>query len=165
MRRFTLRHQPPSNLRNAMLGGAGAMLAVATLGFTQDLAGLVILFAPLGATCVLVFGLPASPLSQPANVVLGHALAGIIGIGAQMVMPGEVWLAAVAVGLAVAAMAVLRVTHPPAGATTLVSYASAQSLSFLAFPILSGALALVLLASVYHRITGTAYPLQAPERA
>ena len=141
------------------------MLAVAALGLIQDVAGLALLFAPLGATCVLVFGLPASPLSQPANVVLGHALAGAIGIGAHLLLPGNVWLAAAAVGLAIAAMALFRITHPPAGATTLVSYASAQSAAFLAFPILSGAVALVLLASLYHRLTGTSYPLKAPQRA
>ena len=165
MRRFIIRHQPPATVRNALLGGGGAMLAVAALGLTQDLAGLGLLFAPLGATCVLVFGMPASPLSQPANVVLGHALAGAFGVVASIIMPDNIWLAGAAVGLAIAAMAMFRITHPPAGATTLVSYASAQSAAFLAFPILSGAVALVLLASLYHRLTGTCYPLRAPERA
>jgi CBS-domain-containing membrane protein len=165
MRRFIHRHQPPSNIKTAILGGTGAMLAVMAIGFTQDLAGLALLFAPLGATCVLVFGLPASPLSQPANVIFGHALAGLIGIGAHLALPGNVWLAAAAVGLAISAMALFRVTHPPAGATTLVSYASAQSAAFLAFPILSGTVSLVLLASLYHRITGTAYPIKPPPHA
>ena len=47
--------------------------------------------------------------------------------------------------LAITAMAIFRITQPPAGATTLVSYASAHSAAFLAFPILTGAVALVLL--------------------
>jgi CBS-domain-containing membrane protein len=165
MRHFTFRHQPPSPLRTAILGGLGAMLAVAAIGLTQDVAGLTMLFAPLGASCVLVFGVPASPLSQPVNVVLGHALAGVIGVGAHLALPDSVWIAAVAVGLAITGMAVFRVTHPPAGATALVSYASAQSAAFLAFPILSGAVALVLLGAAYHRLTGTTYPAKPPERA
>lgn len=164
MRRYMIRHQSPSTIKTAFIGGAGAMLAVAAIGFTHDLAGLGLLFAPLGASCVLVFGMPASPLSQPVNVILGHALAGLIGVGAHIAMPGNLWLAAVAVGLAITAMAIFRITHPPAGATTLVSYASAQSAAFLAVPILTGAVALVLLASLYHRITGTAYPLHPPQR-
>jgi CBS-domain-containing membrane protein len=164
MRRYIIRHQPPSTVKTALIGGTGAMLAVAAIGFTHDLAGLGLLFAPLGATCVLVFGIPASPLSQPANVIFGHALAGIIGVGAHFAMPDNMWLAAAAVGLAITAMAIFRITHPPAGATTLVSYASAQSAAFLAFPILTGAVALVLLASLYHRLTGTAYPLHPPQR-
>jgi CBS-domain-containing membrane protein len=165
MRHFVFRHQPPSPLKTAILGGVGAMLAVAAIGLTQDLAGLTMLFAPLGATCVLVFGVPASPLSQPMNVVLGHALAGAIGVGAHLALPDTFWIAAAAVGLAITGMAILRITHPPAGATALVSYASAQSAAFLAFPIVSGAVALVLLGSVYHRLTGTAYPAKPPERA
>lgn len=165
MRRFVFRHQPPATARNALLAGGGSMCAVAALGFTQDLAGLAMLFAPLGATCVLVFAVPLSPLSQPAHVIFGHALAGLIGIGAHMILPGNVWMAAAAVGLAIAGMVALRITHPPAGATTLVSYASAQSAAFLAFPILSGAVALVLFATLYHRITGHTYPLKLPPNA
>jgi len=133
---------------------------VASLGLAGDLSGITLLFAPLGATCVLLFAVPASPLSQPVNVILGHALAGLIGLGAHLAVPGQVWPAAAAVGLAIGLMAWFRITHPPAGATTLVTYAGAQSLAFLAFPVLSGALGLVLLAAFYHRMTGTAYPLK-----
>lgn len=141
------------------------MFAVAALGLTQDLAGLAMLFAPLGATCVLVFAVPQSPLSQPAHVVFGHALAGAIGVGAHMMLPGNIWVAALAVGLGIAGMVALRITHPPAGATTLVSYASGHSALFLAFPILSGAVALVFFATLYHRITGHTYPLKPPPHA
>ena len=165
MRRFLFRHQPPASIRTALVAGMGAVFGVAALGLTGDIAGLTMLFAPLGATCVLVFGLPASPLSQPANVIFGHALAGFIGLAAQWLLPGDVWLAAAAVGIAIAAMSLLRVTHPPAGATALVSYASAHSAVFLAFPILTGAVSLVLFASLYHRLTGSSYPLKAPHGA
>jgi CBS-domain-containing membrane protein len=165
MRHYLFRHQPPASLRTAIIGGLGAMFAVSAIGLTQDLAGLTLLFAPLGATCVLIFGVPASPLSQPMNVVLGHSLAGLIGVGAHLAMPDTMWIGALAVGLAITGMALFRITHPPAGATTLVSYASAQSAAYLAFPIMSGALALVMLGAVYHRMTGTAYPSLPPERA
>lgn len=162
MRHFFKLHQPRASKRNACLAGLGALLGVVSLGYAGDLAGLNMLFAPLGATCVLLFGIPASPLSQPANVVLGHALAGAIGLASHLVLPGHVWLAAVAVGASIALMSLLRITHPPAGATTLVTYASAQSWTFLAFPVLSGVLGLVLLATAYHRFTGTDYPLKPP---
>ncbi len=162
MRNFVFRHQPPATTRNALLAGGGSMCAVAALGFTQDLAGLTMLFAPLGATCVLLFAVPQSPLSQPAHVIFGHALAGLIGAGANLLLPDSIWIAAMAVGLAIAGMVALRITHPPAGATTLVSYASGHSALFLAFPILSGAVALVFFATLYHRITGHGYPIEAP---
>jgi len=40
----------------------------------------VLIVAPLGASCVLLFGYPRSPLAQPRNVVLGNALGGLVGI-------------------------------------------------------------------------------------
>ena len=164
MRHYFTRHQTPTSLRAAVIGGLGALLGVAALGFASDLTGMAMLFAPLGATCVLLFGLPASPLSQPVNVVLGHALAGAFGFGAHLMLPGQVWVAAGAVGAAIALMGLLRITHPPAGATALVTYAAAQSWFYLAFPVLTGAAGLVLIASAYHRLTGTVYPLK-PGRA
>lgn len=38
--------------------------------------GQVLIVAPLGASCVLLFGYPRSPLAQPRNVVLGNTLGG-----------------------------------------------------------------------------------------
>ena len=40
----------------------------------------MLIVAPLGASCVLLFGYPRSPLAQPRNVVLGNALGGLVGI-------------------------------------------------------------------------------------
>jgi CBS-domain-containing membrane protein len=75
-------------------------------------------------------------------------------------LPEVWWAAALAVGLAIAAMAALRVTHPPAGADPLVVFVSDPDLAFLLFPTLSGAVILVAVAALYHRSTGTAYPLR-----
>jgi CBS-domain-containing membrane protein len=161
MRNFFLRHQPHMPPRTAILAGIGALLGIAALGLAGDATGMVMLFAPLGATCVLLFSLPASPLSQPMNVVLGHALSGALGLGAQFAAPGHLWVAAVAVGIAITGMGLLRLTHPPAGATTLVSYFTGAGWTYLAFPILTGAAALVIIAAAYHRATGTAYPIKA----
>jgi len=69
-------------------------------------------------------------------------------------------MAAAAVGVAIAIMGLLRLTHPPAGATTLISYFSAPGWSFIATPVLTGAAALVLVAIAFHRATGTVYPIK-----
>jgi len=73
------------------------------------------------------------------------------------------WSMALGVGLAIAAMAALRITHPPAGADPLVVLMAGTGIGFdfLLFPTLTGAVALVAVASVVHRIgPKTPYPLK-----
>lgn len=164
MRHFFTRHQPHAPHRSTLLAGLGAVLGVAALGMSSDATGMTMLFAPLGASCVLLFGIPASPLSQPMNVVLGHGISGALGFAAHLVLPDHFWVGAVAVGIAIVVMGLLRLTHPPAGATTLVTYTTATAWTYLAFPVVAGAAALVIIATAYHRLTGTAYPIT-PSRA
>lgn len=159
MRRFFKPHLPKQQLKTIVLAGLGAALAIAFLAFAADLAKTTMLVAPFGATCVLLFAAPGAPLSQPLNVVAGHFVAAAIGVATFSVLPIGILTGAVAVGIAVAAMVALRITHPPAGATALVAGA-AGTWSFLLFPVLAGSLVLVLVATAYHRMTGHAYPVK-----
>jgi len=43
--------------------------------------------APLGASSVLVFAVPASPLAQPWSVVGGNCVSALVGIAAAMAIP------------------------------------------------------------------------------
>ena len=162
MRRFIYRHQPKSSLRSVVLAGLGAAIAIAILALASSYFS-VMLMAPLGATCVLVFGFPSSPFSQPANVVGGHLLSAAIGLGAHFAMPGDLLMDGVAVGLAVSAMMLFRIVHPPAGATALLAYLTATSWSFLVFPVLTGSVVLVIIASIYHRVVKSTYPNTLPK--
>lgn len=160
--RFVLRrHQPrqkPHAVLKAGLGGAIAILIISALSHTT---GNPWLMAPFGATCVLLFSAPNSPLSQPANVVGGHMVAALIAFGIMAVLPVTWWSIAIAAGLSIAAMAALRITHPPAGATPLVVMATAPGLSFLLFPTLLGSVTLVAVAMLFHRLPPvTVYPLR-----
>jgi hypothetical protein len=80
------------------------------------------------------------------------------GLALRPVLPNEWWAVAIAVGLAIAMMSALRITHPPAGADPSVVFAANPGWHYLLFRVLSGALALVLIASLYHRASGMAYP-------
>lgn len=110
-------------------GAAGAFLGIAVAGAVTalllpvlgaDSAALPWLVAPLGAAAVLVFAVPASPLAQPWPVMGGNIISAAIGLAAgHMLTP--VWLGcAVAVGLAIAVMAIARCLHPPGGACALL---------------------------------------------
>ena len=122
------------------------------------------LVAPFGATCVLLFATPASPVSQPINVVGGHVLSAAIGLALHFLFPASFVAEGLAVGLAVSAMMLTRLVHPPAGATALVAYLTATSWWFILFPVAVGSVALVAIAAIYHRFTKATYPHPVPEK-
>lgn len=159
LRFFTPALPRPPILRLLLAGGGGA-LAIALLALGGAGLDLPLLIAPFGASCVLLFAAPSAPLSQPVNVIGGHVVATAIGLLLHLALPDSWWAQALAVGLAIAAMGLLRVTHPPAGADPLLVFAMGPSVSFLILPVLAGATALVMTAVVFHRISGTPYPVE-----
>lgn len=97
------------------LAGAATMLLVGGHG-----AALPFLVAPLGASAVLVFCVPASPLAQPWAVIGGDLLSAMVGLAAGHLLR-DPWLAAsLGVGGAIVAMSLARCLHPPGGACALL---------------------------------------------
>ena len=138
-----------------------AMLVVGALTFAT---GLPLLIAPFGATAVLLFGQPKSPLAQPANVVGGYAIASLAVFLCASLLPDVWWAAAIGVGCAIAVMSLLRLTHPPAGAIPLVAYGSHQPASIIFVVVTVGGILLVAIAVIHHLIPPkTQYPLVAPD--
>lgn len=137
-------------------GFFGGMLSIIFLGWLQSMVGAPLLMAPFGASCVLLFAAASSPLAQPRNVIGGHMLSAAIGMLMLHFFGASVLSMAVAVGLAIALMQWLRVVHPPAGANPLVIMlapaAVPLSWDFLLFPVLLGALGLVLIAAVVNNV-------------
>lgn len=158
MSSFLARLQPPQPLRSVLFAGLGGLIAIGVIGALTAISQTPLIMAPFGASCVLLFSLPASPLSQPANVVGGHLLSTLIGLLLRLALPDVWWAQALAVGLVIAAMAALRLTHPPAGADPLVVFAADPGFDFLVLPVLIGSCALVAVAAVFHRVSGTPYP-------
>lgn len=161
--RLAARHEPRVPLPVHLKSGAGAALGLGLVGGLAALTGWPLLIAPLGASVVLIFGQPASPLAQPANVFGGYLLGTLFGVAAALELPGVWAAAAVAVGLAVALMLLLRVTHPPAGAVPLVAMA-APDRGLALFPmLLVSAAILVGLALLLHRLPPrVTYPRELP---
>src|SRR6187431_2885576 len=65
----------------------GALLGLFATGFVSrawlgSSEHVPLLIAPMGASTVLVFGVPASPLAQPWSVIGGNVIAALIGIAA-----------------------------------------------------------------------------------
>jgi CBS domain-containing membrane protein len=117
------------------------------------------LVAPLGASAVLVFAVPASPLAQPWAVIGGNTLSALVGTACLLLIGDPAWAGAVAVGLAIAVMFGLRCLHPPGGATALFAVMSgADQFGFAAFPMLANSVVLVLAGVLYNSLTGRRYP-------
>jgi CBS domain-containing membrane protein len=117
------------------------------------------LVAPMGASAVLVFAMPASPMAQPWSVLMGHFISALVGVTCALYIGDPVGAASVAVGLALALMFVFRCVHPPGGATALLAVLlHTHQYRFALYPVLVNALLLVLSGVVYNTLTGRPYP-------
>ena len=66
-----------------------------------------------------------------------------------------------AVGLSVMLMMALKITHPPAGGNTIVVMLAQDSFQFLIFPIMVGAVTIIIGGIIYNRfILKKKYPLK-----
>jgi CBS domain-containing membrane protein len=170
MRAFWARLAPRmvgARVGDRIFAGFGAMAGVALAGLLSDQAvggtqSYPWLVAPVGASAVLVFAVPASPLAQPWAVIGGNFLSALVGltIGARV---GDPLLAAgAAVGLAIMLMSLLRCLHPPGGAvalmTAIMANTSGAPLTFAFAPVALNSVFLVMLGWVYHRFSTHDYP-------
>ena len=152
LQQFFVRQQPGQSYSLVIKAGFGGLAAIAILALLSQWTESLWIMAPFGATCVLLFSVPASPLSQPINVIAGHLISSSIGLGIHALLPTSWWAIGLAVGLAIAVMAALRITHPPAGADPLVVFIENPGWDYLGFPVLSGSIVLVLVAWLFHRL-------------
>ena len=104
----------------ACLGAiAGIALSAVVVGLAFGAGGWsALIVAPMGASAVLVFAVPASPLAQPWPVIGGNAISALVGLVAARLVPDPVLAAGLAVGLAIAAMSP-RPCMAPEGSTLL----------------------------------------------
>lgn len=160
----------PGSAQEALRAGLGAMVGLGISGLfllspATDLRLGLYLIAPFGATSVLVFAVPNSPLAQPWSALVGNGAAAAVGVLVCLLVPDPGWRIALAVGLAIALMIPLRAVHPPAGAVAMTAAMNPEAIRELGFrfvlaPVLVGTLALVLIAMLYARATGRHYPFR-----
>lgn len=146
--------------RDALTTFIGAFLGIASIGIWETLPHggptRLFLIGSFGATCVIVYGLPTSPLAQPRNVIGGHVLSGLVGVAVAM-LPFPEWLtSALAVSLSITVMQSTRTLHPPGGATALIATlgspeVEALGFSYALYPVGMGASLLVLVAIATNR--------------
>lgn len=142
-----------NQLKMALFAGIGAFMAIGLLSFFEaNLLDVALLMAPFGATAVLVFGVPDSPLAQPKNVIVGHVITASVGLIFTHFIGVTPFTLALASGVAVSLMLLTKTTHPPAGANPILIMITGQSWGFLITPVLLGALLIVLVGKLMQGV-------------
>lgn len=159
---------PGSRVRDGLVAGLGGLFGIASTALVCHFAGsfgpaFPFIVAPMGASAVLVFAVPASPLAQPWSVFGGNVVSAVVGVAVAHVIAQPALAAGLAVGGAIVAMSLLRCLHPPGGAAALTVVIGGPAVSALGFvfPLLPVALnAAVLLAAgwLFHLCSGHSYP-------
>ncbi|WP_448762391.1 HPP family protein [Acinetobacter tandoii] len=153
-------------LKERLLCGIGALcgLAISSLISWYVLGGINAWYiAPMGASSVLLFAVPTSPLAQPWNVIVGNTLAGIIGVACAQWIPDLTTAFSVAVGFAIFLMMTTDSLHPPSGAVAITAVLGGKSVhelgyAFIAYPVLLNSLLLLVIAIIFNRMLGRQYP-------
>ena len=145
-----------SDIASAWIGGA---VAIAIVAYGSILVHSPLVIGSFGASCVLLFGFPDSPFSQPRNVIGGHFLASLVGLLFLYFVGSEWWSMALAAASGIAIMQLTRTVHPPAGSNPVIVMLTAPSWQFLITPTLIGAILLVIVALFLNNLReGHSYP-------
>lgn len=151
-------YQPRFRLREVAAGWLGGLLAITALGALSRWSHAPLVVAPFGASTVLLFGHPRSPLAQPRNLVGGNTLGAVVSVACVAAFGSSPWVMGMAVGLTIALGQALRCLHPPAGAVALLGVLLRARPGYVLLPILSGSLLLLAVAVLFSRLRGDAEP-------
>ena len=169
---WLLRHLPPRGVWAAYVF-LNSFITIMLLSVLATVTGSPFVFPSLGPTAYLFFFAPLGRSSSPRHAILGHAIGLICGYGAYVAMGSHgfvtaalskvSWREAMAAALSLAAtgavMVLLRVSHPPAGATTLiVSLGILTKVEYLVI-IEIAVILLTAQAWVINRLAGLDYPV------
>ncbi|HEY5332281.1 MAG TPA: HPP family protein [Solirubrobacterales bacterium] len=119
--------------------------------------------APMGASAVLLFAVPASPMAQPWPIVGGNTLSALVGFAVGQAFGHGALACGLGVALAIGVMSLTRSLHPPGGAAALTgviggSLVDSAGWWFPLAPVALDAVVLVALGWLFHRFSGHPYP-------
>ena len=156
--------QPPVAMLERVRSGFGAfiglMLVLTTAKYLGELGGIdEWLMASLGASALLVFVLPGSPMAQPWTVIAGNTLSALVGICIVHAVGEPLIAMPLAASLSILGMFFLRCLHPPAAAVSLiVVLGHVLHFRYAFFPVMVDSILLVLAGAAYSNLTGKRYP-------
>jgi CBS-domain-containing membrane protein len=130
----------------------GSFLAISICAYLTVRTNSPLLMAPFGATSVLIFGVPDSPLAQPRNVIGGNLLAARVSLMILHLFGASPIAMGMAVSIAIGIMQFTGTVHPPSGAVALVVMMTKPDWQFLLTPAFEGSVILVLCAVIFNNL-------------
>jgi CBS-domain-containing membrane protein len=175
IRRFRLAslfHYFPARWVWSLFVFVNCFITISLLAWIAKISGVPFIFPSLGPSAFLFFFHPKIHQSTPRNAILGHAIGIFCGYLALVVtglshapsamLEGVQGARVLAVGISLsltgALMALWRIPHPPAGATTLIISLGILSRPFHLFILQCAVIILALYATVINRVAGLDYP-------
>jgi len=157
-----------ATLKDRLIGCLGALIGICLTGLVCTLVFgdhplLPFIVAPVGASAVLLFAVPASPLAQPWSIVGGNTISALVGVTVTYFVHDPMIAIGLAVSLAILAMSLTRCLHPPGGAAALTAVIGGAAVAHAGFlfpfvPVGINSLLLVCLGILFHRLSGRQYP-------
>lgn len=158
----------PLSTRERLRSALGAMLGIFATGALSafalgDDAALPVLIAPMGASAVLLFAVPASPLAQPWSIIGGNLASAFVGVTVAAFVHDPMPAAGLAIAGAIALMTLLRCVHPPGGAVALTAVLGGPAIrdlgyGFVLWPVGANSAVLLAAALLFNNLTGRPYP-------
>lgn len=146
---------PRVSLSEVFWSFVGSFLGIGLVAFIHSFfvepRGLFLVIASYGASAVLIYGAPHSPLAQPRNLLGGHFLSALVGVLVIKLVPIYFLACALSVSLAIIVMHLTKTLHPPGGATALFAVLGGEKIVKLGFlyaffPVLTGAFLMLIVA-------------------
>ena len=179
---WLVEHFPP-RVVHAVYVLVKGFFTIAILALLAFLTRNPFVFPSVGPTAYLLFFSPLANASCPRNAILGHGIGLVCGYAALRLTgasaaggiasavgmhPGIYWprimAAAISLSATGALMVLLRISHPPAGATTLIVSLGIISQPAQLVVVEAAVFLLVLQALAINRLAGIPYPLWAPNK-
>ncbi len=141
--------------REAIFSMVGAFIATLLASFMSytilEEDHIPMVLASTGASAVLIFALPHSPVSQPWNLVGGQMTSAFVGISCLILIDSPVLASSVAIVVSMVLMHLLRCMHPPGGATAVTAAIGSQQIenlgyAFIVVPVFLNAIILLSIA-------------------
>ncbi|MBT3347214.1 MAG: HPP family protein [Thiotrichales bacterium] len=111
--------------KEALLSVGGAFVATLLASFLSytilEEEHIPMILASTGASAMLIFALPYSPVSQPWNLIGGHQVSAFVGISCLLLFDNPLFSSSLAIAGSMMLMHLLRCMHPPGGATAVTA--------------------------------------------
>ncbi|HEV7435504.1 MAG TPA: HPP family protein [Pseudorhizobium sp.] len=165
----------PASPAERIRASLGALVGILLTGLLSEMllgagSSFPLLIAPMGASAVLVFAAPSSPLAQPWSVLGGNLVSATIGVTCALVIDDPVLAASTAIASSIASMLLLNCLHPPSGAVALTAVLAGSAIHdwgywFVLSPVGLNSVLLLVSAYAFNNATGRRYPHLAPSGA